>query len=41
LIRQTDTRLETLEETIYHERPVTIMRFFVTSRGLPLQHSPA
>lgn len=32
---------EVLEDTAYHERPVTIMRFSLTSRALPLQHTSA
>jgi predicted N-acetyltransferase YhbS len=32
---------EVLEETTYHERPVTIMRFLLTSRALPLQRTSA
>jgi predicted N-acetyltransferase YhbS len=32
---------EVLEERSYHERPVTIMRFSLTSSVIPLQHTPA
>src|SRR5690348_1968173 len=32
---------EVLEETVYHERPVTIMRFSLTARALPHQHTDA
>jgi GNAT superfamily N-acetyltransferase len=32
---------EVLEKTVYHERPVTIMRFTLTSRALPHQHTSA
>jgi GNAT superfamily N-acetyltransferase len=32
---------EVLEEAVYHKRPVTIMRFSLASRALPLQHTSA
>jgi GNAT superfamily N-acetyltransferase len=32
---------EALEETVYHERSVAIMRFSLASRALPLQHASA
>jgi GNAT superfamily N-acetyltransferase len=32
---------EVLEDITYHERLVMIMRFSLTSRALPLQHTPA
>ena len=32
---------EVLEETVYHARQVTIMRFSLTSRALPLQRTSA